>query len=235
MRKLKSLAVGIGIILSVVAYTNEASAGIAKNVHIATYKVTFVPTFTPETHSYHYRAKEPRPTHFSPLIGATYKKGYYIYKKGTRPTSGLELLSEHGRGDGLQTEMDTAKKKGLVYSVFTSPNDNYGPVPKSVEMTFKMSQKFPLVSVVGMIAPSPDWFMGVSNVRLYRKNHWESSKTVKAYAYDSGGDAGKDYTSPDKDLNPKQKTNVAKTKHFIYKGRSNPVGSFVFTKIPNQT
>jgi hypothetical protein len=201
----------------------------------AMYKVTFVPTFTSKTHPHHYLASGKPITHFSPMIGVTYKKGYMLYKTGKKPTPGLELLSERGKHDGLMKEFDMAKKQGKVYSVFTSQGGNNGPVPKAVEMQFTASKMFPRAAVVAMIAPSPDWFVGVSNVKLYKNGSWVPSVTVKGYAYDSGGDKGKDYTSKDQDTMPKQKTKKAWSKHFIYKGSPNPIGTFVFTRVPSSS
>ena len=245
MTKFKPLMIGLGVTLAATSISFSAMAGIG-SAKKATYEVIFVPTFTSVTHPYHYRVGVERATHFSPLIAATYKRGYWLYRVGRKATPGLELLAERGKAEGkiedtdkkvvgLLPELKKAKKKGWVYSYKVTDDGNFGPVPKPVELTLKVLSSYPLASVGGMVAPSPDWFAGVTNVKLYSKGHWVPSKTVIAYAYDAGTDAGTDYTSDNKNQVPKKNVTLAKTRHFINEatGRINPVGTFVFFRVPN--
>ena len=55
-----------------------------------------------------------------------------------------------------------------------------------------------------MIAPSPDWFAGVSDVDLMENGAWVASKTVDVQPWDSGGDNGATYLADDADADPKQ-------------------------------
>ncbi|HYU24381.1 MAG TPA: hypothetical protein VEO74_04200, partial [Thermoanaerobaculia bacterium] len=91
--------------------------------------------------------------------------------------------------------------------------------------------KFPMVSAVAMIAPSPDWFAGAANVNLMENGQWVPSKTVDMFAYDSGGDDGTTYKAPDKDNNPKKPTMAANTPHFVVNGSKPPVARLTFTKM----
>jgi hypothetical protein len=81
-----------------------------------------------------------------------------------------------------------------------------------------------------MVAPSPDWFTGVSNVNLMENGAWVGSKTLDLQAYDSGGDDGTTYKASDKDTNPKKPTSKAATRHFVVNGATVPVGSVTFIK-----
>lgn len=90
-----------------------------------------------------------------------------------------------------------------------------------------------MVSLVGMIAPSPDWFYGVSAVSLQKRGEWIPSLSLTAYAWDSGGDAGTTYMAEDQDLDPKGKTMRADTPHFVQRGQAVPVGVLTFKLIPN--
>ena len=88
----------------------------------------------------------------------------------------------------------------------------------------------PLVSVVAMIAPSPDWFTGLANVNLMENGAWVASRTLELSAYDSGGDDGTTYKAPDQDNNPKKPTSRATTRHCAPNGVPLPVATVTFTR-----
>ena len=100
----------------------------------------------------------------------------------------------------------------------------------SMVATVRVDPAHPLVSVVNMIAPSPDWFTGASGVTLAENGGWITRRTVTLYAYDSGGDDGTTYKAPDKDTNPKKPTNRAANRHFVVNGRVKPVATVTFVR-----
>jgi hypothetical protein len=56
-----------------------------------------------------------------------------------------------------------------------------------------------------MIAPSPDWFIGINSINLLDDNsNWKTSIDLDLYAYDSGTDNGTNYTSVNAITNPFQ-------------------------------
>ena len=66
--------------------------------------------------------------------------------------------------------------------------------PKAVdeEITLEVivSEDYPLVSIVSMIAPSPDWIVGVDAMNLIVDGDFVASKEVDLYAYDAGTEGG---------------------------------------------
>src|SRR6267378_8545530 len=72
----------------------------------------------------------------------------------------------------------------------------------SMVTTVRVDPAHPLISVVAMIQPSPDWFAGASGVRLSEKGGWVKRRTVTLVAYDAGADAGTTYTSAHRPRNP---------------------------------
>lgn len=204
------------------------------NSATATYQMVFVPTWNEVTFPHQYpTTPEKKRGHYSGLIGATHVAGFRFFKKGDKPTKGLEMLSEHGRHHPLDDELKAAQAKGKVGQLIQIKSPITGKVHNSVMTTFTISKKFPLVSMVAMLAPSPDWFMGMANARLYSHGKWKPVVIAKAYAWDSGGDAGKTYLAADKDTSPKQKTKMIKDQFFAKHGRPIPVGVFVFKRVPN--
>ena len=215
--------VALGAILPI------ASNAYAGGDQSANYKMVFVPTWNSASHPIEYPTGK---GHFSPLIGATHSAGYSIFKQGTKPTPGLENLSEHGAHSPLDAEINAAIKAGKAGTLIETKEPLKGEVHQPASTTFTITKKFPMVTMVAMVAPSPDWFVGVANVKLYSNGKWVPTITVDAYAWDSGGDDGTTYLADDKDTNPKKMTKMATNKHFMMNGKRVPVGVFVFTKIP---
>jgi hypothetical protein len=88
-----------------------------------------------------------------------------------------------------------------------------------------------MVSVVSMLAPSPDWFIAVSNINLIENNEWVVNKTITVDIYDSGTDDGSTFLSPDfPTLPPLPIVNIT-TPPLAVNNVVAPLGSITFTKI----
>ena len=74
--------------------------------------------------------------------------------------------------------------------------------PGSISATFSATRDFPLATLLSMIAPTPDWFVGISGVPLFDNNQWVQHVRVQLQPYDAGTDSGTTYTSPNADQNP---------------------------------
>jgi hypothetical protein len=56
-----------------------------------------------------------------------------------------------------------------------------------------------------MVAPSPDWFVGVNSLDLRDENgQWHQQFTISLEVLDAGTDSGETYTSEDLDTRPKE-------------------------------
>lgn len=53
-----------------------------------------------------------------------------------------------------------------------------------------------------MVAPSPDWFVGVSGLDFRANGQWIDSLVLDLDTHDAGTDAGSDFTSPNTDITP---------------------------------
>lgn len=195
----------------------------------AEYTIVLKGTWTAANHPLEYpRANPLTGPHFSGLIGASHNATYSIFQEGVLPTPGLERLSEEGKHTPLDEEIKAAVAADQVGMLFeTGPLRDFND---SLVTTVRVDDAHPIVSLVAMIAPSPDWFTGVANVNLMENGAWASSRTLDLVAYDSGGDDGTTYKAPDRDNNPKKPTSKAATPHFVVNGVAVPVGSVTFTK-----
>ncbi len=166
--------------------------------------------------------------HFSGLIGASHNASYAVFATGTRPSAGLERLSEEGKHSPLDEEIRGAIGAGSAGALFESGAlRDFGD---SLVATVRVDTDHPLVSLVAMIAPSPDWFTGVSNVNLMENGAWVNSRTLDLWAYDSGGDDGTTYKAVDRDNHPKKPTSQASPRHFAPSGTPLAVGTVTITR-----
>ena len=165
--------------------------------------------------------------HFSGIIGTAHDASFALFQDGAMPTPGLEALSEMGKHTPLDMEIRVADSAGHSANLFTTgPLKNFSD---SIVATLRVDAKHPTVSLVAMIAPSPDWFAGAS-ANLMENGTWAASKTIQLYAWDSGGDDGQTYKAADRDNNPKKATRQAMSRHFVMNGAPVPVSTVVLTR-----
>ena len=190
----------------------------------AEYTVIIKSTWTRTSHPFEY----PAGAHFSGMIGASHNARYSIFAVGRRPTPGLDRLSEEGKHSPLDTEIRTAIDQGNALTMFESGGlKNW---KDSMVATVRVDPAHSLVSVVNMVAPSPDWFTGAASVDLFENGTWVQRKMVTLPAYDSGGDDGTTYNSKDRDTNPKKPVSRAANRHFVVRGKVKPVATVTFVK-----
>lgn len=195
----------------------------------AEYTLVLKSNWTKTNHPFEYPTANPvSGPHFSGIIGAAHNASFALFKQGMMPTPGLEKLSEEGKPTPLDEEIKAAVTAGNAASLFTTgPLRNFSD---SIVGTFRVDPSHPMVSFVAMIAPSPDWFAGASDVALMENGQWAASKTIQLFAWDSGGDDGATYKASDKDNNPKKPTMQAMTQHFVTNGAPVPVATVTLTR-----
>jgi len=81
-----------------------------------------------------------------------------------------------------------------------------------------------------MIAPSPDWFVGVSGLSLIENGKWVDNKVVTLFLYDAGTDSGPSYASPDQPTSPRQPITKFTTFPALVNGTVVPFGAFTFSR-----
>jgi hypothetical protein len=208
---------------------HDTAMGAVVGLAPAEYTVVLKSSWTKANHPFEYPAAGAiSGPHFSGVIGASHDATYSLFSDGALPTPGLERLSEEGKHDPLDAEIRAAVTAGTAGALFES-----GPLrdfADSIVTTVKVDERHPFVSVVAMVAPSPDWFTGAANVNLVENGGWVQSRTIELLAWDSGGDDGATYKAADKDNTPKKPTSKAMTPHFVVNGVAVPVGSVTFIK-----
>ena len=189
---------------------------------VANYIVTFESTWSSTTHPSNF----PDSPHFSGLIGGTHNEHASFWSVGSAASDGMEDMAETGGKNILADEIESSISDGNAISVLSG--GNIALSPGSVSLDFNISSVYPYVTLVSMIAPSPDWFVGVSGLNLCQNGNWVSSEVVDLYAYDAGTDSGATYTAADKDTSPQGAITELNTGVFKVNGVVPTLGTFTF-------
>ena len=134
----------------------------------------------------------PASAHFSPLIGAVHNAGVTFWASGTVASAGIESMAEVGGTRALEGEIDAA---GSSVASVLKHGGNVGPTGTAMLNTVTLTDAHPLVTLVTMVAPSPDWFVGVSGLPLQEAHgKWLPSRVVELFPYDAGTEDGTEFS-----------------------------------------
>ncbi len=148
----------------------------------ATYQVTFQGTWTTAATP----GGLPRSAHFSPLIGTVHNDGVIFWEVGGMASPGIENVAELGQTSVFKSEINASDHAGAIIEKGLGT----GGTPE-VSVDFEATADHPLVTLLTMIAPSPDWFVGVSGLSLLdARGRWLARLEVDLFPYDAGTENG---------------------------------------------
>lgn len=186
------------------------------------YRVVFEATWSDSSHPQDF---PPHPT-FSPLIGATHRDAGALWSAGGAATNGIELMAEAGATGPLQSEIDALIGAGEAYDqeIFAA-----GLVsPGTRKTVFDLTREFPRATIVSMLAPSPDWFVGTEGLPLEVYGRWRDEHAVELRVWDAGTDSGTTFLSPNLNTDPQEPVRLVDTPPLATDGYAPPVGTFTF-------
>lgn len=187
----------------------------------AQYTVRFDATWSAASHPVDF----PPGPHFSALIGATHQPDLRLWQEGTLASHGIRMMAEEGRTRPLAAEAETAIAAGTADQVLQG--GGIFPSPGTTEFSFEIDEDFPAVTLVSMVAPSPDWFVGVSGLSLREGGGWVQQKVVQLFAYDAGTDSGTTFLSPNLATVPPVPVSRIQGAQL---GNGVPLGTYTFTR-----
>jgi hypothetical protein len=202
---------------SVLAVT---TAAVAARAGTATYRATFQSTWSAATHPVDFPAPA---AHFSGLIGGTHHAAVHFWRVGELASPGIENMAETGGKSPLNGEVNAAIAAGSAYSLISG--GGLATTPAEVSVDFEIAETHPLVSLVTMIAPSPDWFVGVDSLPLVSAGRWRERVVVDLFPHDAGTDSGTNHQNVDIDTQPRAA--ISPITGFPYTGTPR-LGTFTF-------
>lgn len=164
-----------------------SAAGVAK------YRITF---------NAEWQQPLPHPTfpHWSRLVGASHSPCAVLWRNGTQATEGVRAVAEWGGTSQIQSEIralgDHVRDSVRFHGISTAAG--------SVTQLVSVDHHRPMVSLVSMIAPSPDWIVGVDSYSLCVGNQWIPNATYDLHLWDAGTDSGKRFQSRNAATHPRQ-------------------------------
>ncbi len=221
IERLRSLAMGamaLGLVLAV------GGMAAAQPAPTARYRVTFESDWTAANHPIDY------PTgiaHFSPLLVVTHDSDVEFWAPGQLASPGIENMAENGASSPFDSEVAAAVLAGDADPLLVDPRGGIGG-DDDTSVVITASQAHPLLTAVAMLAPSPDWFVGVHGEALFTAGDWLPGAEFSLFTYDAGTDDGATFTADDIESVPHVPISLETSGSL---GNGIPIGRFLVTRL----
>ena len=150
----------------------------------------WVPAVTPD--------RRPDRARFSRLIGAVHDADVTFLRSGGQAGPGIETVAETGATSTLASEIDQEINSPDPDALFVLRGivGHSGPVDGRRVRDVRVTTAHPRVTLAAGIAPSHDWFVGVSGLPLLdASGRWLRSHVVDLYPWDAGTEDGEDFSA----------------------------------------
>ena len=128
--------------------------------------------------------------HFTTLIGGVHGSGVTFWQPGQQASSGVENVAELGATGTFRSEVQRSSHTRSVIEEGVS-----GGGTGTASFTIDVTPEHPQVTLLSMIGPSPDWFVGVSGESLLDgSGQWVQSLVVDLFPYDAGTEDGTEFS-----------------------------------------
>jgi hypothetical protein len=172
--------------------------GITPNAHgqsVAYYDISVTTIWNMMDHS-----SVPGGAHWSDLIGATHNTAGEFVNLMEMSSIGIRNVAENGYNVPIIQEINDAIAANRADQLLQVAFPDGAEVTTGF-MGTEISADFPFVTLVSMVAPSPDWFIAANSVHLRSgnpsvNNGWKETFTMDLFAYDAGSDLGMNYGDP---------------------------------------
>ena len=183
------------LIISFVGLVSDVSSATepkqAETVTTAEFEITFQGLWTRSSN--HPSVELPGNAHFTPIIGAVHSDEITLWEKGATASPGFEDVAEIGVNTRFEREIRAKIRRGVLNVIKGNGNiDNTG---RDVIKRITADGEHSRLTLATMIAPSHDWFIGVSSLSLKSDNgRWKDAIDVDLFAYDAGTELGSDFS-----------------------------------------
>lgn len=171
-----------------------------------------VPPFSEARYSIEFTGKWEAPAftvtsgvHFTTVLGMVHNKGTYLWKENELATKGVENVAEAGNPNPLLSDIDSliANGRSISLIVMTAPS-----LTGASNASIYCNTNYSYVSLETMIAPTPDWFTGISAFNLYQHNKWVADTVISLYPFDAGTEDGDVFGYNNPETVPQQKIHL---------------------------
>ena len=202
-----------------------ASDPVAATPSSAVYRVTFQGTWTRSVTP----GGVPGSAHFTRLVGGVHGDAVTFLESGGTASAGVEYMAENGGASDFNSEVQAAIEATprTALSVIRGVTYLIGPQVSKTLDNVELTTDFPRVTLTTMVAPSPDWFVGVSGLPLLDdQGRWLRSHEVNLYPWDAGTEDGGEFSLSNAATSPQGViTSIRGTGKFS----TEPIASLSFT------
>lgn len=147
----------------------------------------------------------PPGVHFTTVLGMIHNNQTHMWKEGELASWGVERIAESGNTGPMVMEIDSIVSlgKAISYVIITAPTPT-----GSNKTNIYCNSNYSYISFETMLAPTPDWFTGISSFNLYQNNKWVEDTIVLLYSYDAGTETGDAFAYNNPETNPKEKVHI---------------------------
>ncbi|WP_299226111.1 spondin domain-containing protein [uncultured Psychroserpens sp.] len=169
----------------------------------------------------------PSNAHWSNLVGATHNSNYKLVEMNTLASVGVKDVAERGVNTELFNEVNSEIANGNADQWLQQGFSPFAAISSATLSNVIVSSDYPLLSLVSMIAPSPDWFIAINSINLRNGNNWQTLIEIPLFPYDAGTDSGTTYTANNQPTTP----NFEPVSSLINEGPFNakPIGTLTIT------
>ncbi len=178
-QQFRLLVISIGIAVTTLAAFQVSASE-------ATYRLTVVNEWTATD----FPANFPGNDHWAMLGGGTHDPDQSFWSLGENSSSQIETMAEAGNAVPLRNQITSAGGSPLLWNYWfcRADKNNAACGPTTIEFTVDSSTS--AITITSMIAPSPDWFIGVDALNLFPNGAWINSLVVPLAMYDAGTEEG---------------------------------------------
>jgi hypothetical protein len=211
---------------SVAPTTTTPAVGDTVPAASARYRITFEAVWSRDTHP----TEIPPVPHFSGLIGATHKEATRFWELGRPSSNGIKNMAEEGSKSPLDVEIMAAIAEGGAEHLISGDGIPRSPGTATVELEVSRAQ--PFLTLVSMVAPSPDWFVGVSALSLIENGDWLPERVIALRPYDAGTDSGTTFLSANRPTQPREPISHLQQGPLVVGSEVPALGTFTLRRLP---
>ncbi|KAJ8276273.1 hypothetical protein COCON_G00080250 [Conger conger] len=164
------------------------------------------------------------PAQWSKLIAMTHNGQYHLWREGALASPGVRSFAERGVTADLGREGREARKRRAVGGMYRTAGVATATGHSSTELL--LQPRYPQLSMMVKIVPSPDWFVGVDSVNLCEGDRWRQEVSFDLHPFDAGTDSGFTFSSPNYPSSPPENiTQITSQKP------SHPANSFYYPRL----
>lgn len=160
----------------------------------ATYSIKTDCKWTRKTHPIDY----PKNAQLSPLCGTVHSKNYFLWRMDDQARNGAKEIAETGMCTSATDEIKTCQNQvpPACQDPFSFPcSEKSGVCTHEGEVTATPAHTY--LSFQSMIAPSPDWSIGIDALQLCVKGKWLKEYEAELFPIDMGTDEGTTFKAED--------------------------------------